>query len=608
MTGSDVLDWGARTRSSDSAEPARHASTARRRRRRGIWLGLLGGLLVLLGWGAWLGYDAITARRELLAAADLLAGLQDDVLAGDTDVSATLDQVQLHAAAALESTHGPHWAVAAALPWVGGNVRAVQAVSEVVDTLAADVLPDLADVAAAVDPAALAPVDGRVDLAPLEAAAPAVVAAAEKVDEGQRRLDDIDADALWDVVASPLVDLRTKLDQLAMTTATASRAVQLLPPMLGADGPRTYLVLVQNPAEPRATGGVPALVTVRADDGAISVGEVVSATIGEPTPDAEPVVELSREEQSLFSNLVGGYMGDVTFTPDFPRSGELAKAIWEQETGTSIDGVLSIEPGAIASILGVSGPVTLSNGVRLSGDNAAQWLMNTVYLDYSSSVERDLLFAEAMGAAFSALTGGGWESRAMLDALAADAREDRLLVWSAHTEEQSLLEGTVLSGELAGSRGGAPVIGVFFNDGSQSKIGYYLRTDITATSECLADGSQDVTMRVELTSTAPPDAASLPPYISGGRVLPAGQMRTNVLVYAPDGAFVDDVRVEGIEPGVHSQTHDGLAVVGKTVVLAPGQTVVMEYDVRTDARHVGPPAIRVTPLAQLSVEVQGGEC
>lgn len=603
MSGSEVLGEDARTRSGDRPEPARHAS-GRVPRRRAAWLVVATVLVLLVAWGVWLGYDAVKARRELLAAADLLAGLQAEVLAGDTDVSATLGEVQVHAAAALESTHGPHWSAAAALPWVGDNVRAVQAVSEVVDTLAADVLPDLADVAAVVDPAALAPVDGRVDLAPLQAAAPTVVAAAEKVDAGQQRLDDIDADALWDVVASPLTDLRTKLDQLAMTTATASRAVQLLPPMMGAEGPRTYLVLVQNPAEPRATGGVPALVLVRADGGSIEIVEQRSAELGSLT---EAVLPLTREELSLFSELVGGYMADVTFTPDFPRSGELAQAIWEQEVGTPLDGVLSIEPGAIGSILGVTGPVTLSSGETLSGANAAQWLMNSVYLDHESSPEREALFAEATGAAFGALTRGGWDATTMVDVLAADAREGRLMVWSSHEDEQRLIAPTVVSGELVGARGESPVIGVFFNDGSQSKIGYYLKADVTATvNTCLEDGSQDITVRVELTSTAPPDAATLPPYISGGRVLPAGEMRTNVLVYAPEGGFVDDVRVEGAEPGVHSQMHEGLAVVGKTVVLAPGAGVILEYDIRTGPNHGGDPALRITPLAALAVEVNQG--
>jgi len=444
-------------------------------------------------------------------------------------------------------------------------------------------------------------VDGRVDLAPLEAAAPTVVAAAESVAAEQARLDGFEPESLWPAVANPLAELQEQIDSVAMITATASRAVQLLPPMLGADGPRTYLVLVQNPAEPRSTGGVPALVLLRADNGAVEVVEQRSAVLGNLT---DPALPLTREEQSLFSDLVGSYMADVTFTPDFPRSGELAQAIWEQEVGTGLDGVLSIEPGAIASILGVTGPVTLSNGVQLTGANAVQWLMNTVYLEYATSAEHDALFAEATALTFGALASGQWDAPAMVDALAEGARQGRLMVWSAHPEEQALLAPTVLSGELRGVQGESPVIGVYFNDGSQSKMGYYLSADVSATtSECLPDGSQEVVVTVALTSTAPGDAATLPSYISGGRVLPAGQMRTNVLLYAPTGGWVDSVRVTGAEPGIHAQFHDGLAVAGKTVELGPGDEMVIEYDVHSGANQPGLPVLRVTPLAKHAVTV-----
>lgn len=598
MDESEGPDEGRLTRRRDP-EQARHASTARPRRRRAPWLIALAVLAVLGGWAGWLAYDAVQARGELLAAAELLAGLQDDVLAGDTDVSETLAEVQAHAAAARGSTHGVHWSAASALPWVGGNVRAVQAVSEVVDTLAADVLPDLADVAAVVDPAALAPVDGRVDLAPLEQAAPVVVAAAEKVAQGQQRLEDIDEGALWDVVASPLVDLRTKLDQLAMTTTTASRAVQLLPPMLGGDGPRTYLVLVQNPAEPRATGGVPALVVLRAEGGALTLIDQRGADMGNMK---DPALPLTSEELSLFSGLLGSYMADVTFTPDFPRSAELAQAIWEQETEIELDGVLSIDPAALASILGVTGGVVLANGVELTSENAASWLMNTVYLDYATGAQHDALFAEATAAMFARVTTGDWDPVEMVEALASAARNGHLIVWADRSQEQSLISGTVLSGQLVREVEGPSVVGVFFNDGSQSKLGYYLEAEIDAEAvACRSDGTQELTLRLTVSSKAPADAASLPIYVSGGgQVVPAGQMRVNVLLYAPRGGLVDDVNIDGADGGVHSQRHDGLAVVAKTVTLAPGQRVTIEYDLLTGGNQRESIVIRTTPLAMLS--------
>ena len=185
----------------------------------------------------------------------------------------------------------------------------------------------------------------------------------------------------------------------------------------------------------------------------------------------------------------------------------------------------------------------------------------------------------------------------VVDALAQSAREGRLMVWSANPKEQALLSGTVLSGELVGVQGDSPVIGVYLNDGTAAKIGYYLRTDVVATpTGCRADGSQTVSVKVTLTNTAPANAADLPPYIASGNAIPKGQVRTNVLLYAPFGGRVDDVRVSSGAQGAFSQTHDGLAVVGKTVQLKPGQREGINYDILTGKAQPGTLVWRVTPV------------
>jgi len=476
-------------------------------------------------------------------------------------------------------------------------VTAVQTVSDVIDGLAVDALPALMDATSLVDPTTLAPVNGRVNLAPLVKARPQVVAANAEVQAAVRRLDAIDPDGLLTEVAAPLADLRTQVHKVALTTATADRAVRLLPPMLGASGPRQFLMLVQNNAEQRATGGVPTLILLRAVDGAVEVVETRSAG-GNLSNLPKPILPLTAQEQAIFSNRLGIYMADVTFTPDFPRSGQLARAIWRQQVGTDLDGVLSIDPGALANVLGATGPVKLSDGQVLTSKNAAQVLMNTVYLKIIDPVKQDEFFSAAAASVFHAMISGQGKPSAMVDALAQSAREGRLMVWSAHKDEQALLSGTVLSGELVGVQGDSPVIGVYLNDGTAAKIGYYLRTDVVATpTGCHPDGSQTVSVKVTLTNTAPADAADLPPYIASGNAVPKGQVRTNVLLYAPSGGRVDDVRVSGGEPGVFSQTHNGLAVVGKTVQLKPGQRVVIVYDLLTGKGQPGTPVLRVTPVA-----------
>ncbi|MHB8185488.1 MAG: DUF4012 domain-containing protein [Dermatophilaceae bacterium] len=425
-----------------------------------------------------------------------------------------------------------------------------------------------------------------------------VVAANAEVQFAVRRIAAIDPGGLLAAVAAPLADLRTQVGEVALTTATADRAVRLLPPMLGANGPRQYLLLVQNNAEQRATGGIPgSVILLRAVDGAVQVVEQRAGnTLGGLT---NPVLPLTAQEHALFGDDLGRTMLDVTFTPDFPRSGQLARAIWRQQVGGDVDGVLSIDPGALANVLGATGPVTLPTGQQLTSKNAVQLLLNTVYLQIADPKAQDAFFAAASASVFHAIISGQGKPAAMVDALAQAAREGRLMVWSAHKDEQALLSGTVLSGALVGVQGDSPQIGVYLNDGSAAKIGYYLRTDVVATAtQCRPDGSQEVTVRVTLTSTAPANAAHLPPYLTGGgNVVPKGEVRTNVLLYAPAGGQIDSVRVVGAEQGVFSQTHDGLAVVGKTVQLKPGQSVTLDYDIRTGSGQPGPPVLRVTPVA-----------
>ncbi len=67
--------------------------------------------------------------------------------------------------------------------------------------------------------------------------------------------------------------MQTKLHEAASLSSKASYAVRLLPTMLGMEGKRDYLVLFQNNAEIRATGGIPgAFATMSANHGTHLLG------------------------------------------------------------------------------------------------------------------------------------------------------------------------------------------------------------------------------------------------------------------------------------------------------------------------------------------------
>jgi hypothetical protein len=246
----------------------------------------------------------------------------------------------------------------------------------------------------------------------------------------------------------------------------------------------------------------------------------------------------------------------------------------------------------------------LADGSTLSGDDAVQTLLNTVYLDRPDSAEQDAYFADAAAAVFAAMVSGQGSAGDVIEALAEAARQGRLLVWSADEREQERLSGTVLSGELRGTDGDSPVIGVYLNDGTEAKMGYYLDLGVSAqATQCRADGSQVVAVRITLTSTAPADAAGLPPYVVGlGGAVTAGDIRTNVMIYMPDGGGFSAVRVNSFADGLHSQQHDGLAVGARTFTLKPGESGTVDLEIVTGKGQTGPVHIRSTPTARQSGE------
>jgi hypothetical protein len=440
-------------------------------------------------------------------------------------------------------------------------------------------------------------VEGRVDVAPLADAAPRLESAAKALAEADSRVEGIDTAALAEPLREPIARLAGQVDTMRALGDTAARAARLVPAMLGADGPRDYLLLVQNNAEPRATGGVTgAVIHLRTGDGAVEIVEHRAA--GGFGRFEEPVLPLTDSELGLYSPLLGQYVGDVNFTPHFPRTAELIREMWRLKTGTEVDGVLSVDPGALQHLLAATGPVTLPSGDVLTAENTARTLLNDVYLRFPEPADQDAYFETAAATIFEHVLGGGAaDPAAVVQALDTAADQGRLLAWSAHEDEQRLLAGTTLGGELRGHTGTSPVLGVYLNDRNGAKIGYYQRVaaEVVA-AECRPDGARELSLEITVSSDAPENYASLPDYVTGaGNYVPKGAMETTVTVYAPTGGAITDARSSADDASYLPQLHDGLAVGAYTVRLGPGESVTLGYDITLAPGLPGELLTRMTP-------------
>jgi len=568
---------------SDSvASPLEDRSDERPRRRVLRWI-VVALVVIVVFCVAWIGIRGLLAVRDLRAAANLASTVQTQVSKADVvSASRTATTIADKASSARRLTGDPIWRAGEILPLVGPDLRAVRQISANVADVADDGLLPLAKVAGTLSASSFTPVNGKIDLQPLVAAQPALHRANAAITRGIERSEQIDTSNTVSPVTDAVKQLRTGLQKASQPLDAADRAATLLPAMLGADGPRNELFVFQNNAELRARGGiVGALALVHTDDGAVNLTQQGSSSSFPHY--AAPVVSLPLQTRGIYGDITGEYVQDATLTPKFPLSAKIVKQMWQREYGTQIDGVVSIDPVALAYLLKATGPVTLPTGDTLTSDNAVSFLLKDVYARYSVPAEQDAFFASAASAVFTKVAGGDFDPAAMLSALGKAGDEHRVLLWSDHAAEQRVLAPTTLAGRLPTSTSHDTTIGVYLNDATGAKMDTYLHTTVQyAQATCRKDALPDYQVTVTLRSDAPADAAtSLPEYVTGGGsfgVTP-GNVKTNVSVYGPKGGSFVGATKDGEQFGLHPATDSGYPVALYPVELAPGQseTIVLHF-------------------------------
>ncbi|BCT77034.1 hypothetical protein SCMU_28760 [Sinomonas cyclohexanicum] len=560
-------------------------------RRPVVWSVIL--LLLILACAAWVGVRAYLAQQEIAASEQHAKAVHESMAKGDAaGARASASQLASHATAARGYMSDPLWQGASLLPLVGVNFSTASTLADVLADVATEAVVPLSEASATFTPASLKPEAGMLDLAALEAARPAVGRAAGVVQDARRRV------AALEPGGGTVPQLRDAMDRLASLLGTASGQLSavdtaglVLPDMLGASGPRTYLVLFQNNAELRATGGIPgAVAELHASRGKLTLGRQAAAKDFPKFP--EPVLPLAAQTQGLYGAITGQYFQDVNLAPQFPLSARLAAQMWKQHYGVDVDGVVSIDPVALSYLLKATGPVELASGERLSSDNAVQVLLSDSYAEYSGTAKDDY-FASAAAAVFSKLSSGVFQPRAMVEALGQAARERRLLAWSPQAKEQDAIKAAGMDGWFPDQTPGRGVFAVYLNDATGGKMGYYLRESYTVGGAmCRDDGRPTWEVAVTLTNTAPPDAAtSLPRYVTGAGnfgVSP-GSVKTQVNVYAPpSGVFVGAWRgTEHLD--VHRDMDSGYPVAQADSLLGPGQSSTLRF------QFVGAPGTDTDP-------------
>jgi hypothetical protein len=563
-------------------------------RRHPIRLGVLLVGLVLLAGAIWLAVTAYLARAEVNRVQRSLDTLQGVVSNADIDsVTGAAADLRTQAHRAHSLTSGPAWWVAAQIPWLGRPVVTVRGAMAAADQLGGQVLSPIVGVIDGVRPSELVH-DGTVELAPLEKAAPVLTQANTTLQTVTARVARLPTDTWLGAVNRATTKLNSKVRSLGPSLTTAARTAQVLPPMLGQNGPRRYFIALQNEAESRGLGGLPgAFAIVTATDGRLTFTHFGS---DDDLRNVRTSLNLGPEYNARYAAAdPTNTFTNSDISPDMSDAARIWAAMWQAHTGQRIDGSLALDPTAIGYLLDATGPVTLPDGSKVTGEDVVDLTERNVYARFSDNAERKAYLQSVMQVVADRLLSVGGNS-AMLTAAAHAADQRRLLIWVSDPAVERTLAQTPLAGLL--TAGNASYSGFTVTNATGGKLDYYLKRQLHYVRTGCGP-TRTVVSTATLTNAAP---TGLPAYVTiradhpTGPVKP-GDNRVLLSYYGSPGSTLRSVTLDGKPLTIATGLENGLVTVTVDVELPRGvaQTVVVTM---TEPTKTGAPAVLTQPLVQ----------
>lgn len=474
------------------------------------------------------------------------------------------------------------------LPYIGAHLDAVRDIASAVAGLTFAARP-LATVLPALAPDKLVS-DGQYDTATLAKLDSTMREIQAQLGVSIKQVAAIDASALDDRVANVVTTVLDTLQQAGTLVDQVEPLVGILPVVLGQSGSHKWLVVLQNLAEARGTGGIlGAYAVLDVDDGHLAMAASGSDRDLIPTP--VPFTGLPEDVTTLWGQSIDD-IRSVNVSPNFPYAGRLYANSWKAVSGEDVDGVLAFGQGIVQYLLAATGAVTI-DGETVDASNVVQFLSLGVYEKYPDATDKNAFVSKLVAEIFQRLQKGAFDLPTLLSATATTATSDRLLAWSPDADTQAELEADGYAGELP--TGFGPDTAVAINNGSGNKLEQFLHvTADYSLGTCNADFLRDGNLTLTLTNSAP--TSGLPSYVtprSDRSDAPVGSTLEIVSVYTPVGSGDGVATLDGKSVGGYIGTETNHPLFVFAVDLDPGEsrTITMTWQEPT----AGPSVVDTLP-------------
>jgi hypothetical protein len=255
-------------------------------------------------------------------------------------------------------------------------------------------------------------------------------------------------------------ELATALDNAGPLLELAAVGARLGPHwswLLGLDSPRTYLLVVQNNHELRATGGfISALGTVTVDQGRIADVEFVDSYEVFRADGAYPPAPAPMAEHMGIRLLVPR---DANWWPNFSTSAQTLRTLYTRDTARPVDGVIALDIDAVRGLVGALGPLTLVDTAEpITADNIEEQMIRFWEQPLGSDsatltgmdwwLQRKDFVAQIAAAALARLQDGALDATALATALQTALDTRAVQIWLNAPEAQGVIADTHWDGSL----------------------------------------------------------------------------------------------------------------------------------------------------------------
>lgn len=158
------------------------------------------------------------------------------------------------------------------------------------------------------------------------------------------------------------------LDQASLLVNDARPMLENTPYMLGVDSPRKYLVLFQNDAELRATGGfITAYAIIQVDKGKISTIQsddiyALDNKFTKKIPAPDPI-------KKYLPKVPYWYLRDQNLSPDFKVSMETFFPNYQTINSPKVDGIIAVDTQLLVELIKITGPIGVPGFGTYSANN-----------------------------------------------------------------------------------------------------------------------------------------------------------------------------------------------------------------------------------------------